>query len=128
MKRKQRIKERKWRERRRIPVHRFQKVKTFLIILNCVVFTAVEEDPQVEKELNSIEKEIDDGLNMISKEDLWIKNSIEEKIENKIKVIKRKILEEDFWIKSPIERKIEDKTKVIKRKIFKENSTISPKK
>jgi len=30
----------------------------------------VEEDPQVEKELNSIEKEIDDGLNMISKEDL----------------------------------------------------------
>ena len=53
----------------------------------------MEEDPQVEKELNSIKKEIDDGLKMISKEDLWIKNSIEE---NKIKVIKRKILEEDF--------------------------------
>ena len=52
------------------PSSQIPKGKTFLIILNCFIFTAVEEDPQVEEELNSIKKEIDDGLSMISKEDL----------------------------------------------------------
>ena len=71
--------------RRRIPVHKFQKGKTFLIIFN-LFYTYSRGESSADKrskDYNSIEKISDDELKVIKKE------SSRKEIVNELEVIER---------------------------------------
>ena len=79
-------KEKKVERRRRIPVHKFQKGKTFLIIFN-LFYTYSRGESSADKrskDYNSIEKVIDDELKVIKKE------SSRKEVDDELEVIKRK--------------------------------------